>query len=58
MVNYRKGKTKLQDQTSDFCERTKAVWRGGAGLVLLDVVLGQEDPVLHVRQGGAEVQQK
>ena len=26
-----------------------------AGLVFLDVVLGQEDPVLQVCQGGAEV---
>ena len=31
------------------------VWRDGAWLVLLDVVPGQEDPVLQVRQGGAEV---
>ena len=28
---------------------------GGAGPVLLDVVLGQEDPVLQVGQGGTEV---
>ena len=31
------------------------VWRGGARSVLLDVILGQEDPVLQVGQGGAEV---
>ena len=28
---------------------------GGAGPVLLDVVLGQQDPVLQVGQGGTEV---
>ena len=31
------------------------VGRSGTGLVLLDVVLSQEDPVLQVGQGGAEV---
>ena len=31
------------------------VGRSGTGLVLLDVVLGQEDPVLQVGEGGAEV---
>ena len=31
------------------------VGRSGTGLVLLDVVLCQEDPVLQVGQGGAEV---
>ena len=31
------------------------VGRSGTGLVLLDVVLSQEDPVLQVGQGGTEV---
>ena len=31
------------------------VWRGGPRPVLLDVVLSQEDSVLEVGQGGAEV---
>ena len=30
-------------------------WAGGTGPVFLDVVLGQQDPVLQVGQGGTEV---